>query len=354
MLMGIAVLGGFLLAPVGAAWLLRLALAHSEPGPSLRALRSGAVLAAALTVLYVVWFFVSLYAVSSSTAALGVLVLPFTETAVFVLGLAVGWAAARVWGWRPASGAGSVAARLLACAVLLGAALGGVSLGRFLLLERRAGDAQATPGELRATLHAYREGEDLYAVYQAFLARAANTLPLARLATNPAAPEDVLVELARHPDGSVVWRALSNPKLGPERLRELAAEGQPAVRANLARNPNTPPDVLRELAEHESPQVDLNLVMHPALPEELRDPLFERLARADDRYIRNSAAAQPGMPPRLLRQLAADDWPLLRQTVASNRATPLDTLEQLAADPDERVRRIARIMLERRAKRRGE
>jgi hypothetical protein len=351
MLMSFAVLGGFLLAPVAASWLLRLALAYAKPGPSLQALRTGAVLAAGLTVLYVVWFFVSLYAVRSSTAALGVLVLPFTEAVVFVLALVVGWAAALLWRRWPARGAGGAPTALLAGAVLVAAALGSVSLGRFLLLEQRAADAGATPEELRATLRAYRGREALYTVYQTFLARAANTLPLARLATNPGAPEDVLVELARHPNASVVWRALSNPNLGAEQLRELAAEDLPFVRANLARNPNTPADVLRELAEQGSPRVDLNLVMHPALPEELRAPIFERLARCDDRYIRNSAAAQPGMPPHLLRQLAADDWPLLRQTVASNRSTPLDVLERLAKDPDERVRRTAQILLERRAKR---
>jgi hypothetical protein len=84
---GLLVFAVFLLAPVVVA----LGLRRLARDPALRA---GAVFAGSATLLYVGIFVVGVFGVQSSTAALGFLVLPFTEAIVFALTLIVGWGGA--------------------------------------------------------------------------------------------------------------------------------------------------------------------------------------------------------------------------------------------------------------------
>ena len=337
-LVGLAILILFFAAPLGAAFVLR----RRARSPALRA---GAVFAGVGTSLYVAAFVIGVFGMSSSTAALGFLALPFTEAIVFVLTLAVGWGGAYLVhpGVRrkPSGMVPSVA-------VVAAGAVGLVALGQFLVLVQRLGDPEADAAALHEAHRRYVAREGVHRVLAGFLAMDANRTPLARLASNPAAPEDLLAELATHEDGSVVWRAMVNPNLGEATLRRLVTE-HPELRVHLSASPNAPSDLLRELAAEPDAPV-LNLAMHANLPEELREPLFERVVREGDQYARNSAAIQPGIPVRLLRELARDEWYLVRRTVAANRKTPPDVLEELARDPHADVRSMAEHMSQLRAR----
>jgi hypothetical protein len=277
-LLGVLMLAGCFLAPFAIARAIGRLARHAP------ATRTGAWLAAALTAGYVAIFTHGVFANTSSTAGLAFLMLPLLEALVFGAALAVGWALATL----TSRGAQRAYARsILAASIAAVASVAAWSLVRFAVLDRRAGDPAQPPAALRAVPREYAAREGIHTVWAALLARDGNTLPLARLATNPAAPDDVLLALA--------------------------------------------------------------LARHPRLPAELRDPLYTRAVREGDRYARNVAAVQPDLPVELLRVLAQDDWELVRRGVAANWHTPLDLLERLAVDRDENVRSMADHMLERRA-----
>jgi hypothetical protein len=332
---GLLVFAVLLLAPVVVA----LGLRRLARDPALRA---GAVFAGSATLLYVGIFVVGVFGVQSSTAALGFLVLPFTEAIVFALTLVVGWGGAYL------IRRGAHRRALLvppAVVAVVGGALVIVLLTQFLVLDHHMGSPKSDPEILRKTHSAFLAREGLHGVLAGFLAMDANRLPLARLAVNPSAPEDVLIALATHPNGSVVWRAFRNPNLQVEALRRIAIE-HPELRTHLASSPNAPPELLRELAEESGSTPNLSLAIHPNLPEDLREALFDHVVRGGNKYLRNSAATQPEIPPYLLRELAEDEWHLVRYTVAANRKTPLDLLETLAHDPHADVRAMGKRMLE--------
>jgi len=338
-LLGVLMLAGCFLAPFAIARAIGR-LARRAP-----ATRIGAWLAAALTAGYVALFTHGVFANTSSTAGLAFLMLPLLEALVFGAALAVGWALATL----TSRGAQRAYARsILAASIAAVASVAAWSLVRFAVLDRRAGDPAQPPAALRAVPREYAAREGIHTVWAALLARDGNTLPLARLATNPAAPDDVLLALAHHSNGSIAWRAVANANLSETSLRSLATEGG-ARRLSVVDNPNAPPDLLREIAIDAAADHVLALARHPRLPAELRDPLYTRAVREGDRYARNVAAVQPDLPVELLRVLAQDDWELVRRGVAANWHTPLDLLERLAVNRDENVRSMADHMLERRA-----
>lgn len=329
-------------APLAAAWILRRRFRGAT--------RFGAGFAGVATSAYAAAFTHAILSNTSSTAGIAFLALPFLLVPAFAIGWLAGWSIG-VFVVRDPTAPRSRQRIAVAAAVLSWALFGAYSVGRYLAHERRATDPGATPDELRRVLVFRNEHPRSYAFASALLMRDGNTLPLARVAVHPAAPEDVLATLARDPNASVAWRAVANPGLGTEALRQLAREGGDADRARVVANPNAPVEILRELAEDPEPGLALELARHPALPDAMRERLFERAVTGGDVFVRNFAAVQPKLSPRLAERLARDAEPIVRRSAAANRNLPAAALDALAADPDPDVRRMAEHMAKERATR---
>lgn len=329
-------------APLAAAWILRRR--------SRGATRFGVGCAGIATTAYAAAFTHAILSNTSSTAGIAFLALPFLLVPAFAISWLAGWSIG-VFVARDPAAPRSRQRTAVAVAILSWALFGAYSVGRFVAHERRAADPGATPDDLRRVLVFRDEHPRSYAFASALLMRDGNTLPLARVAVHPAAPEDVLATLARDPDASVAWRAVANPRLGTEALRRLAREGGDADRARVVANPNAPVELLVELAEDPEPGLALELARHPALPDAMRERLFERAITSGDVHVRNLAAVQPKLSPRLVEQLAHDTEPLVRRSAAANGNLPAAALAALAADPDPDVRRMAEHMAQERATR---
>jgi hypothetical protein len=146
------------------------------------------------------------------------------------------------------------------------------------------------------------------------------------VATHPATPADVLIELLDRPGLDHEYRlgVLMNPNLPGTLLRRVyATTGDTAILRNpscppdlltaaaqgtrirlynhptlahIAGNPNTPTWLLTELVEHPAPVIRRNALRNPNVdPDLLRDA-----ARSTRDHRRNAALANPTLPPDLL------------------------------------------------------
>lgn len=127
--------------------------------------------------------------------------------------------------------------------------------------------------------------------------------------------EATLANLSKSPDEYVLSAVAANPKTPLSIILDLAGKGDYLTQWGLAVNPNAPADILKKLAE------------------------------AGDPYARSSVARNSGTPVETLVQLAKDPVWHVRRDVVSNSHTPVGTIESLGNDPDKRVRSLAEYKL---------
>jgi hypothetical protein len=271
----------------------------------------------------------AIFASGSSTAALGILILPFVAIAAMVAagiwGLAAGCAWYSLRGTRRYFRAVLIAAWV---AALAGPAVIGWELWRGLALERAVREVAAMDGP--ALERACEESR-----------WRADRFFLGAVAQHKAAGEALLERIAQLPDPDLwermgsVWDVMGENRKGLAVMRLVAA------------NPNTGPATLERLAGR--PQAEY--VLHDVL----RNPktpmtVLERHLDSTNYLIEWGLALNPNLPPAAMARLAGSKDHNTRLNLAWNAATPAPILERLAQDPDESVARNARQALERRAK----
>lgn len=147
------------------------------------------------------------------------------------------------------------------------------------------------------------------------------------VAGNPAAPSEVLADLAREGFDAVA----ANPKAPPEVLETLARSGRWSTRMALAMNTATPPAILSALAHDKHVRVRINVAGNPALPPtDLVDVLLGLLPERGH-YVRLWAATFPACPASVLSRLVSDGHRDVRAHARHHANTPME----FRAGPDE-------------------
>lgn len=292
--------------------------------------------------IFAVWAVYTVLQRTSSTAPVGLLMVPiYTLAAGVWLGLAVGAGVELVAPSREGAPSRLGRWRRPAAAVLLAAlAWWPVHTARSEMRAERAQDAGASA--LEALFESSSARRDPYV--------------MAALAANPACPPELLAALAAEgrpgyrrrldeglrvlllpPPGngrSVLELVAGHPQTPSATLESLAADPSPGVRAAAAANPNTPPEALRRLADDPELPVQVALAVNRATPPDV----LSRLGEAESVYVRLRVAANPEAPEGTLEALAADPESLVRREVAANPKTPPAILSRLAGDEDPEVR----------------
>lgn len=183
-----------------------------------------------------------------------------------------------------------------------------------------AGNTELEPGQLRSLYHSQ------YAEIDSNVAR--------RLASNPATPVDVLLELARHDDISIRRAVCSNPTSPLSVLSVLAEDEKWNVRWCVPLQPNVSKALLIILAGDESADVRRSVAQSEAPPPEL----LLKLCDDSQHYVRMALARNMSTPVEGLIKLAADSNKDVRRLVAPHPALPLEQQLQLTGDPVASVR----------------
>jgi hypothetical protein len=271
----------------------------------------------------------AIFASASSTAAIGILFLPFIAIAAMVAcgiwGLALGCA------WHGLRGTRRYLPAVLAAAVAAAAA-GPAALGwetwRGLALEAAVREAAAMDAAaLARALDESRWREDPFF--------------LGAIAQNPAADAALLDRIARLPDpryyepmgslwdvkganrkGLALMRLVCyGPNVSPATLEFLAGGPQAdKVLYDVLRNAKTPMAVLERHLDTADPALQWGLALNPKLPL----PVMERLAASPDHQTRLHVAWNPAAPAPILEKLAQDP----DQIVARNAAQALARLRR--------------------------
>lgn len=149
----------------------------------------------------------------------------------------------------------------------------------------------------------------------------------------------------------------------PEILRTLALEDDVFICMPVASNPATPEDVLVELVKSDAPLIRHIVGSERKLPthifdeiiegknkdirpdqiagnEHLSKPQFAKLARNDDDIVRLKIAANGATPGEVLDYLSNDVFPRIVQAVARNLNTPILTLRKLLYSKEVVVRML--------------
>jgi hypothetical protein len=282
----------------------------------------------------------------SSTAAIGLLFVPFVALLPGLFGCVVGGAAAFLWRWWGTPERSWSPAVMLAAASLV-LLLGGTGIwlaknlrlwgavDRVLQMEATELSSYFARGALRedrfvlgaiaqnpaadaALLEAIAHRDD-----PALHERMGSLFPLLGtnrrglavmrlVARHPNVTTAALVHLSQSPDGYVLGEVAGNEKTPVDLLRRLHARGGYLMEWGLARNPRTPPEILHTLAS------------------------------SSNEYTRGSVAHNSATRTEDLEQLVGDPVWHVRRSVAMNPAAPEELLERLAGDGDDRVSRVAR------------
>jgi len=260
---------------LAAGFFFSLRSAFRSHAPSRILFLPSLVISALLTLGLITWGFVEIGALTSSTAPIGYLVLPYMALAgalmAFLLVLAIGvigrFIAERVGEASPCL---TSMPKLLAALVFLLATGWGVhhNIARSRLLDAAASEATdaATLQTLLAT--AIRSGD----------------LELqAELASNPGTPVPDLARLydaCKHslddpasPDYRLFHALAWNPQTPADILTALADAPFESVRYALASNPSTPSDVLEGMMDEEDSLIRFSLSENPNFPDDLRPQL---------------------------------------------------------------------------------
>ncbi len=228
-----------------------------------------------LTAGFLTWGFLGIKASTSSTAAIGYVVLPYMALIGAILGflftLAIGVVLRFI-----AERAGWASTRLTSVSKLIGAILFLAMVGwithhnvaRSRLLD--AAESETTDASsLQSILKTAIDSHDLELQ--------------ARLAINPATPDPDLVRLfdtcketlsdPHSPDYRLFHALAWNPHTPSDILTALAGSPFESVRYALASNPSTPVEVLKGLMEEEDSLIRFSLSENPNFPDDLRPQL---------------------------------------------------------------------------------
>jgi len=265
----------------------------------------------------------------SSTAAIGLVLVPFLAIAAMVFagiwGLALGCVASslrRVQHYAPAL---LLAAWIFALAV---PAAAGWEIWRGLALQEAVRAVpDMTAGELDDAFARSRWNRDRFF--------------LGALALNPAASPALLDGIAALPDAELyepmgsLWNVKGRNTKGIAVMRLVAdhAHTRPDTLARLANGPHA--DRLR----HE-------LSKNPNTPTAILKGWFD----SGDIYLQWGLALNPKTPPEVMEKLAQSTDRYVRLNLTYNPATPEAVLQRLVREPDEVLARNARLALERKTR----
>ncbi len=183
-----------------------------------------------------------------------------------------------------------------------------------------------------------------------------NKFALGALVTNPNVTAAVLDRVALMPNPELhhrmwsVWPLMGGNEKGLAVMRLIAMRGNvseatlvnlskspdPYVLSAVAANPKTPLSIIRMLSDRGGYLMHWGLAVNPNAPADI----LQKLAETGDQYVRSSVARNSGTPAETLVRLAKDPAWHVRRDVASNPHTPRATVESLRNDPDERVRSV--------------
>ncbi|MEU4695748.1 hypothetical protein [Nonomuraea dietziae] len=153
------------------------------------------------------------------------------------------------------------------------------------------------------------------------------------VATDPAAPSEILKAMRADPSRSVRRALAARTDASGSLLRELARDSDLKTRQLLAENPACPPDVLITLVEDGHWSVRWSLPEHPAANIEV----CHAICRSTDEDLRRLLAERGGLDDETNTKLVSDPSPNVRAGLAAHTDAP-DVLAILIADADPKVR----------------
>ncbi len=180
---------------------------------------------------------------------------------------------------------------------------------------------------------------------------------LKKIADNPAAPPDLLEELASNPLTSIRASVAANPSTPSEILNLLAADSFREVQQSIARNPSSPLGLLEHFGESKDKDLRACLARNRSASAALLESLnldhelhheiacnpstpisiLEALSKAADVRVRKNIAWNPLASSTILEALSKDADVEVRQIIAWNPLTPSSILEALSRDSSREV-----------------
>lgn len=276
----------------------------------------------------------------SSTAALGLLALPFLGAAALIAFAAVGLALFFATGRRVVGAAGVTIQAVSAVALAIPAwyaAQTGLHFARF----REARNPSTPAHRLEQMTVAGLRSKDY--------------LVLSAIAANQSTPAATLLRMVKSPDPglhdkrqgminlfdrdslAVVRKAIRNANLPAEAIPILAASPNDYVLSDVAAHARTPAPLVRDIYTRRPGNylIQWGVVWNPNAPPEILEELAKR---KDDSVVLRGLAGNPSTPAAILADLAKHEEDLVRSRVAANSATPETTQLELAADKNRTVR----------------
>jgi hypothetical protein len=292
----------------------------------------------------------SLYTIfhsTSSTAAIGILFVPFSMVFGGALGAVAGFAAFHAVHLREGMRQGMQATALAVASIALLVLGAGYALRQVYRIQ---------------TFYRYQRADnpEALAVAAEQSLRAGDYFLLSTIAANPKTPAGTLLRIARAPDTglhhkrtewismfdrdqmAVMRKVVRNPNTPVEALVILAASPDDYVLSDVCGNKRTPVNILRERCAKDSYLVHWSLAANFSAPADL----LEALPRARDKYVAHGLAYNPNTPLPVLRELAKHEDPLVRQGVAVNPSADTALLTDLSRDPVDYVSRQAVLRLQ--------
>jgi len=300
-------------------------------------------------VLIAILLLYTIFRSASSTAAIGILFVPFGMLFGGAMGGILGFAVFQAMHLRESLRNG-LRASLVALVSLALVALSVVYLAR-----------QAVRVQ---SFNRYRDADnaDLLAAGAAENLKANDYFILSAIAANAKTPPAVLLNIARTPDPelhrkrhewidmfdrdtlAVMRKVLRNPHSPVEVLSILSGSTDDYVLAGVCADKRTPQAILRErCAPHNQYLVQWSLAGNPNTPVDL----LEALPRVKDKYIAHGLAYNSNTPLPILRELAKHEDFLVRQGVASNPTADNELISALSHDPVESVSQTAKRRMNR-------
>lgn len=171
---------------------------------------------------------------------------------------------------------------------------------------------------------------------------AQKSMELARLvADNPVTPKELLKNMARRKDKTILANLTANPNTPTEVLFKLGKRfpehflKNPIFSLLLLENPNFFNEMPLKALESFQEYVLNQLSNSDAVQDNeglTHNFVLQQLVKHKDTSIRCSIARHPHAPVSLLEQLASDSSDSVRHNVAINTSTPVYLLEKLASD----------------------
>ncbi|GAA4596084.1 hypothetical protein BJY16_001897 [Actinoplanes octamycinicus] len=151
------------------------------------------------------------------------------------------------------------------------------------------------------------------------------------VATRRDLPDDVRDALAGDPDAKVVAAVAGHPGLSPELLAGMVGTHGKRVSSAVATNPDAPADLLLDLARS-VPRVPRTLravAQHPNATAAVLEHCLAAGPGEGDGRARAAAAGHPALPPARVAELVGDPDPTVAESAAGNPALPLTEMVRL-------------------------